>query len=308
MTESQLPEFPSFVHLDPKHQTVLSDGLHQTHPYSDYNFISLWSWDHQNKLKLSQLNSNVVIRFQDYQNPDDFFYSFFGTNKVDETASTLLEYSKKRGNDELKLIAELVVENLNQPSLFVIKEDRDNFDYIVATKDMFELKSGQNKKRWSLNQFLKTHQGQLKIRELDIKNSRHVNQMLKVVENWRKQMSSRDSYSDSEVAAINKMLLKHSHIQTDNLHIIGIYLNEELKGFTITELLKGGVAMGHYKKADRFHRGLGPALEHFTAKTLLDKGVSRINHEQDLGLEGLRESKMSNRPVYFLKKYTISAR
>jgi len=308
MTEYQLPQFPSFVHLDPKHQTSLSSGLHQANPYSDYNFVSLWSWDHQDKLKLSQLNDNLVIRFQDYQDPYDYFYSFFGTNKVDETATALLEYTAKKGKNELKLIAEVVVENLKYPSRFKIEEDRDNFDYVVATKDALELESWHNKKRWSLNQFLKKHSDNLKIRELNIKDSRHSEQMLKVVEDWRGQMSFHDSYSSSEMEAIKKMLLKHSAIQTDRLHIIGLYLDDELKGFSITELLGGSFAMGHYKKADRSQRGLGVAVEYFTAKTLHDKGVAHINHEQDLGLEGLRESKISNQPAYFLKKYTISAK
>jgi hypothetical protein len=305
MKESSLPTFPHFAYLQPEHQAQLNNITKLAHPYSDYNFISLWSWDHQNRLKLCTLNDNLVVRFQDYGDPDDFFYSFFGLNQTDDTAHTLLAHSLTKGKTELKLIPELVIENLKQPFDFVIGEDRDNFDYIVAVKDMVEL-SASPKKRWSMNQFLKKHSDNFSVSELDIRGSRHNRQMMHVVDAWQKQMSSHDSYSSSEIEAIKKMLNQHPSVKTDNLHIIGVYLGDELKGFSISEILDNGFAIGHYKKTDRAYRGLGVSLEHHTAKSLQAKGVSLINQEQDLGLEGLRQAKLAHHPVYFLKKYTMA--
>ena len=78
------------------------------------------------------------------------------------------------------------------------------------------------------------------------------------------------------------------------------------KAFSISEILEDGFAMGHYKKSDRIYRGMGLALENFTAKSLGAKGITHINHQQDLGIAGLRQSKLASRPVYFMKKYTLS--
>jgi len=307
MQNTQLPIFPEFVALGPHHQAQLIEAIRSNHLYSDYNFVSLWSWDHQNKLRLCTLNDNLVIRFQDYLNPEDYFYSFFGTNKIDETAITLLRHSSEEGKEELKLIPEFVVQNLHQPEAFVVKEDRDSFDYIVAIKDMVDLSDSHDQsRRWSMNKFIKNHSDGLSVKELDIKNGKHAGQMMAVVENWRRQMRSRGSYRESEIEAIKKLINQQRLIKTDNLHIIGLYLDDELKAFSITEILEGGFAMGHYKKSDRTYRGMGVALENFTAKSLGAKGVTHINHQQDLGIAGLRQSKMASRPVYFMKKYTLS--
>lgn len=307
MQDTKLPNFPEFTYLQPHHQVQLVEAIKSNHLYSDYNFISLWSWDHQNRLQLCLLNGNLVIRFHDYLDPNDYFYSFFGTNMPDETAITLLELSVKEGKKELKLIPEFAAKSLKQPERFKIEEDRDSFDYIVAIKDMLEMETpAYQSKRWSLSQFLRNHGDKLLVRELDLKNIRDSQHMLELIDNWRAQMKSRNSYNESEIKALKKILSEHHHIQTDNLHIVGLYLGDELKGFSISELLEDGFAMGHYKKTDRTYRGLGVAMEHFTAKNLAAKGVTHMNHQQDLGFEGLRQSKMAHNPIYFMKKYTLS--
>jgi len=304
--QTKLPQFPEFTSLAPQHQAELVELVKANHLYSDYNFISLWSWDHQNKLQLSVLNDSLVIRFQDYQDPDDYFFSFFGTTRVDETAKTLLAHSQTHGKAALRLIPQFVIEKLQHPQDFVITEDRDNFDYMVATKDMMELKSGDNEdKRWSMNQFMKRHGNRLLVKELDIKDEAQIQEMWSVVEHWNQQVKHNVSYNQSELGAIKKLFTEHHGLDTSQLHIVGLYLDSQLKAFSISEILQDGFAIGHYKKHDREYRGMGVTLEHHTARTLHEKGVSHLNHEQDLGIEGLRKAKLASHPVYFLKKYTL---
>ncbi len=304
---TRLPEFPTFTTLGPHHQVTISVATRSDPLYSDYNFISLWSWDHQEKLKLCQLNKNLVVRFQDYLNPNNFYYSFWGKNKIHETAKQLLLHSENEGKPELRLIPQFVVENLKHKNKFVIMEDRDSFDYIVAVNDMIELKNAENSsKRHGLNKFIKEYGEKLSVQELDIKAPKSPIEMLNVIKSWQDQMGLHDSYSENELEAVKKILFSHHQINTDNLHVVGIYLDNKLKAFSINELMNSGFAMGHYKKADRTFRGLGVALDHYTAKSLASKGVTHLNHEQDLGIEGLRKSKMASHPVHFLKKYTIS--
>jgi uncharacterized protein len=304
-----IPEFPHFAYLDATHQANLSAIAGTNHPFSDYNFISLWSWDHQNKLKVSTLNDNLVIRFQDYLDPSVHFYSFFGTNMVEKTATVLLCHSKLEGVHELRLVPQFVIEHITDSSRFVVTEDRDNFDYIVGIDTMVELKNGENeKKRWSLNQFLKNHADKLLVRELDIKDADTTKQMLSLATKWSVQTSTEESYENGEGQAIKKILENHHQISTEKLHLVGLYLDDELKAFSMTEVLENGFAIGHYKKTDRTYRGLGVALDHYTAKSLRDKGVSYLNHEQDLGIEGLRKAKLASHPLYFLKKYIIALR
>lgn len=294
-----LPLFPRFEPLEARHQAAINDFVRAFDPYSDYNFISLWSWDHQDKLRFSSLNDNLVIRFQDYTDADDFFYSFLGSSQTDATAQTLLSHSSTEGALKLKLIPESVVKSLARPHDFVIAEDRDGFDYIIATKP----ENGHSKKR-ELHRFLKEHGDKLRVSELDIKNPRHAEAILKVTEKWAAGVTD-DRFNANEIAAIKKIISEHHRIDTDNLHVVGLYMGGELSAFCIAEVIGDGFAMGHYAKTDKRYRRIGAALDHFVADSLAGKGVKYFNQEQDLGLEGLRASKMSKQPVFFLKKYTI---
>jgi len=301
-----LSVFPDFQYLEAHHQASLNAFIKPDNFYSDYNFISLWSWDHQQKLKVCTLNGNLVIRFQDYQDADKYFYSFFGTRKISKTAEVLLNFSLKENQKELKLIPEFVAKKLKHKKKFIVQEDRDNHDYIVAIKTMVELEgNSNNNKRNNLRQFLRDNDGKLSLKELDVKSQVDRDKIREVVQEWGGQVASKDSYNENELRAIDKLLNNHHTITTSNIHIVGITINNELKAFSIAEILENNFAMWHYKKADRSIKGLGIALDHFTAKQLHSLGVQYLNHEQDLGVEGLRHAKMANNPVFFLKKYTV---
>lgn len=299
--------FPSFSKLRPHHQKSLEDWAKISMPYSDYNFISLWTWDHQNKIEICTLNDNLVIKFQGYQDNEDFFYSFLGTNMVDETAKALLNSLANHPTSILRLIPEFVIEHLEHPEAFKITEDRDNHDYILGIKNMIELEGPENrKKRNALRQFIRDHEHHLSVDELDLNKERDIEKMRSLVNKWINQSKEKSSFNQNEIAAIDKMLSQHPTISTSNLQIVGIHLGDELKAFSIAESLNNEFAIWHYKKTDRSVNGLGVALDHYTAKQLHERGHKHLNYEQDLGLEGLRQSKMASQPVFFLKKYTIS--
>src|SRR4051812_11832114 len=120
MENSALPTFPQFAALEPHHQGVINQMVGSHPPYSDYNFISLWTYDYDRQYRLSVLNDNLIIKFQDYNDPNDFFYSFLGINQPDDTARLLLEHSAKEGQKELKLIPEEVIESFSNPDQFII--------------------------------------------------------------------------------------------------------------------------------------------------------------------------------------------
>lgn len=304
--KSHIPEFPDFASLHPNHQEKIEKWVQANQLYSDYNFISLWTWDHQNEIKISTLNENLVIKFQGYQDNEEYFFSFWGTNKVDGTAKTLLNFPNENAKPVLRLVPEFVIENLKHPDDFIIKEDRDNHDYVLAIKNMVDLDGGHNdKKRNALRQFIRDNEHHLSVKELDLRNSHDIDNIRGVLKTWSEQVGTKASFNVNELRAINKMLDEHHNISTKNLQIVGIHLGSKLRAFSITEALQGDFAMWHYKKTDRSVNGLGVALDHFTAKNLHDRGLTHLNYEQDLGIEGLRQSKMSSYPVYFLKKFTL---
>lgn len=308
-SSTDIPLFPEFVRLDARHQKIIEqwNSLHK--PYSDYNFISLWSWDHENEMQISRLNGNMVIKFQGYQDIEDFFYSFLGGNQVDKTAKMLLEHLRSHTKPILRLIPDFVVDELEHPEDFIVTETRDDHDYIIAVKNLVELEGSHNtKKRNALKQFIRDNEHHLSVNELDLKKGQDIENVRNLLATWSKQVGKKGQFNVNEFKAINKILDHHHIISSSKLQIVGLHLGTELKAFSITEVLEENIAMWHYKKADRSVEGLGVALNHFAAKKLHEKGVTHINYEQDLGIEGLRQSKMASQPVYFLKKFSLELR
>lgn len=106
-----------------------------------------------------------------------------------------------------------------------------------------------------------------------------------------------------EQTAIERILRIAHHLP---LVTVGVYLDETLIAFTINEVVQDHYYIGHFGKADPTYRGLGLYLECETAKIMAQMGCRYMNHEEDLGIPGLRTYKESLKLVAFLKKYTIS--
>lgn len=84
-----------------------------------------------------------------------------------------------------------------------------------------------------------------------------------------------------------------------------VHANDRPAGFIIGEILKPNMAVIHFSKANVSYKGIYQYLFHTFASHLPDHHLC-INMEQDLGLEGLRQSKRSYQPDKLLKKWRIS--
>jgi hypothetical protein len=76
-------------------------------------------------------------------------------------------------------------------------------------------------------------------------------------------------------------------------------------GFTMNELLLDGFYMGHFGFTLPDNLGLADLLELETAKVMSAQGCTRMNFQEDLGIEGLRNFKLSWKPQYLLHKYDL---
>ena len=86
----------------------------------------------------------------------------------------------------------------------------------------------------------------------------------------------------------------------------GLEIDRQLKAFIICEIVDQDWAIGHFWKADISYSGIYSYLMHYTSEVLTQLGISKMNIQQDLGLEGLRRFKNFMRPIARLKKYTIT--
>jgi hypothetical protein len=300
-----LTTFPAFVKLDIKHKDTLRDIASRFPPYSDYNFVSLFTWDTDGEVELATLNDNLVIKFSDYDDHSKFL-TFLGTTKVAETIGLLIKYCKSSGLPvELKLIGEAVIDAI--PKLdrnnFVIKEDRDNHDYILSAANMSEMANFHPKKRTKYNHFMREYGGKFNCNELNLSSEDVVAEIKQLVIDWQNIRGKEDEDTKREFAAINRCL---KHAKEFNIVGYGTYIESKLVAFTLFEIVHNKTAMLHFGKTNTTHKGSNEHLQHNLAKYLQGLDVELMNNEQDLGVEGLRKSKEASLPVNFLKKYTIT--
>lgn len=92
----------------------------------------------------------------------------------------------------------------------------------------------------------------------------------------------------------------HGETVCDVLRVDG-----QIAGFALGEIMPSGNAVVIYEKADIAYEGIYSFLAHeFAARNL--SSCEYINRQEDMGIEGLRKSKLSYYPEFLLDKYVLT--
>lgn len=93
----------------------------------------------------------------------------------------------------------------------------------------------------------------------------------------------------------------------DELGLTGgvIRLDGQVIAFTIGEGLNSEAFCVHIEKADTLYNGIYAGINNLFAEAAA-ADYKYINREEDMGLEGLRRSKLSYHPAFLLKKYEVT--
>ena len=298
-----LPHFPEFKNIEWTDRHIVEQFTKNFPPYSDYNFVSLWSWDTRDKMKLSVLHGNLVLLFYDYMTEKPFL-SFIGANMVSCTAQTLMEYSLIHFQEPcLKLIPEAVAALLCNEQ-FVLVPDEDSHDYILSVPYLCSIKnlSGDSDlAARGLRKYLKKypHHKILTFSGGDIP----ADDCIELFKNWAK-VKCLDHCELNEYSAFVRFITK---AENDNI-ILGVYDDGVMIGFAAYEIVSSEYAIGHFLKADSSYKGIYEALNHFVGCQLAAKDILYWNFEQDLGIPQLRQSKKKYKPVFYLKKFIVQKR
>lgn len=299
----RLPDFPNFKNLELTDKDAVEAIAKKFPPYSDFNFVSMFAWDIKGEMRISQLYGNLVVRFTDYLTGEPF-YSFLGESRVNETTRALLELSKKEGlKAVLKLVPECVATDLDSQK-FEIKEDRDNFDYVYNVRNTSTYEGNEySTKRSEINRLVRDHEDITK-RIIDVYDPKTKFEIMQLNFEWLEGKRSKDPFFNvrNELMAFDRFL----NVGFKNLCSVGIYWGNKLAAYSVNEIHDiNKEATGHFYKALQYY-GLFDHLMQESSFYLNDINIETLNFEQDLGIEGLRKSKMSFRPKLFLKKYLVS--
>lgn len=300
-----IPMFPNFKSLEFAHKSFVDTFTSKLPPYSDFNFGSMWLWNHENNFLVSTLHNNLIVRLTEARSKEPY-YSFLGTNKINETAACLFDYLSIHGlPNELKLVPEASANELSR-EFFTTEPDRDNFDYIYCTKELATMDGSKFvESRRAIRSFEKSTS---QFHTIDLTDTSNLKKINHCVDSWvigRNGHSNDNGCVDAELYALRKLL--ESSELLPHLTCFGLFVEGVLVGFFVGEILNDHFLL-HFGKTNYQFKGTTAALFQRTARHLLEHGVKFINDEEDLGLPGLRFSKSRFRPVNFLKKYSVKSR
>ncbi|MDR1466788.1 MAG: phosphatidylglycerol lysyltransferase domain-containing protein [Treponema sp.] len=174
-----------------------------------------------------------------------------------------------------------------------IIEDRDNFDYLYNRIDLAKLSGKRfHKKRNLVNAFLNSY-----VPQVFPLTKEHIPDAMKVLNHWHE-----DAGEDGDYLASKDALELISVLgMTGNIY----YINGRPVGWCLGEgLTRNTIFAVHFEKGLDDYKGVYQYINQEFAASLPENFVF-INREQDLGDEGLRQAKMTYRPVDFVNKYVM---
>lgn len=191
-----------------------------------------------------------------------------------------------------------VLENA-MPARFCYSSDAGDSDYIYLRSELASL-SGKafHKKKNHFLKFVRTYPD-YKYYEIGACN---IYDAQKVAEAWYyEHLQDEDASQLAEYKAIKEALENF-----EELGLIGgiIYVNDSPCAMTIASKINENTVDVHFEKAVgeyALNGGYAAINKLFSEK--LD-GVTWLNREEDIGIEGLRKAKLSYRPKIMLKKYS----
>jgi uncharacterized protein len=183
-------------------------------------------------------------------------------------------------------------------------------DYIYKVEDLIDLKGDSYKsKRNEINRFRKVYPN-YRLEILD--KEKHSKDVLTLFNKWVK---DRTTYMPKEEVEVfldgiyfERFAIKRLINDYAKLDIIGlvIYIDDEIKGFTVGEKINEQTASVIIEKTDFEILGCAQFIFREFTKILKEKYNSEyINVGDDMGFENLKKVKMSYRPKRLVPKYTI---
>lgn len=184
-------------------------------------------------------------------------------------------------------------EDLNNPNFA---------NYLYKAHDLAMLK-GRNyeKKRNLISQAERLYDWKLKPLTEDCSP-----QCMEILENIGKNPDKEIVLSlQNELKALNNMF---SYFKDLDLKGLIITIEDRPHAFSIYGELTEKIADIYFEKADRNFKGLHQLINRETAKMIMEEGYEFINREEDLGVEGLRQAKMSYFPCKLIPSHILTFR
>lgn len=263
----------------------------------DLSFANLCSWQFMSETAYAVIDNHLVIRFTSEEGIHEYFMPF-GCGSIISVIDRLDECAHAAG---VPLILRGILpgtrELLEQyyPTLFEYTADRDYFDYIYRRQDLAELK-GKNyqPKRNHVNKFKKEYRFDYQPLTPEL-----IPECLEFEAAW----CNAHGYEENENIRKERQALTFALDHFDELGLSGAVIRVEgrVVAFTFGAPISSDTFGVHFEKAT-IHVDGAYSIINQEFVTHLPEQYIWINREEDMGIPGLRQAKMSYHPAYLLEK------
>ncbi|WP_300458910.1 phosphatidylglycerol lysyltransferase domain-containing protein [Desulfobacula sp.] len=182
---------------------------------------------------------------------------------------------------------------------YVVKEERDYAEYIYDVDNLCDLNGVKlHKKRNLISQFKRAFPD-FEVHRLTAANKDKALGLAQQLMNRRKRRS-RDL--DQEYSALKTSFDYFEQLGLDGLVIT---LGTQVIAFSVFSSLSQSTYDIQFEKSDMDFKGAAQMINHETAQYLRNK-CDYLNREQDLGIKGLRQAKLSYDPVHLITPYSLT--
>lgn len=289
--------FPNYKSVQITDKECIQKIIERNQPLScEYSFANIYCWAEPYDNTWSVYEDRLMV----YDGVNKC--SFFPLGK-EMTPKELVRFSSEMrkigmGPDIGVVSSEYIKKYPELNEFYEVVEERDSAEYIYSVKALCELKGTKlHKKKNLISQFVRKNPD-FRAVPMSEKNMEKVKLLADQIYNSHERLLPG---IENEHIALMTALNEFDQI---GLQGLVIELEEDLIAFSIFAPLNHDTYDIHFEKSCHQFKGAAQVINHETVQYLKDR-CTYINREQDLGIKGLRQAKMSYDPEKLLMSYTL---
>jgi len=268
----------------------------------EHTFANLFAWQQSFDSKWAEVEDRLIVRLLIADPDESFKYLILPDVRTPYLSVILQQIREDAGNMPYNLVRmsdedKHYLEGLF-PDAFMYDNPRDSMDYVYDVVN-FQTFKGRKlaAKRNHVNKFKSLYSYHYEELTPDL-----FNECLQLEQRWRVAQHDDSAWLEAEERAIRVLFDYYQ-----DLDLIGgaLFVDDNLAAFTLGSPISNHVFDIHIEKADVCYEGAFPMMSHLFAQHLPPQ-YQYINREEDLGLPGLRKSKLSYHPLRLESKFSAS--
>ena len=267
----------------------------------DFSFSNIFSWKNTYNTTFAIQDNFLFFRFQPLNEIPGYLFPV-GDGNLKTALELLLQDAYDRACElRLYAITQKMFDLLEtiMPELFLYEQDRDWYEYIYSSKDLITLAGKKfQPKRNHINKFKRTYRWEYLPVTREI-----IPECLELYKRW----CAENGGCNSEQTLIEERIATQNTFQNfEKLGLIGgaLRINGEILAYSYGQPLTNTTFGIHAEKClYEIDGGFTMMNREFAEHNCAT--YTYINREEDLGIESLRQAKMSYHPVILLEKGVV---